>query len=73
MIGWTRCVWSEIHQETGAGVYPNVAGFAEENSKLTELAYRSNHDQMVTLKRRYDLTNLFRTSTSSRSGSAGQS
>ncbi|HEX5163955.1 MAG TPA: FAD-binding oxidoreductase [Thermomicrobiales bacterium] len=61
MIGWTRRVWSEIQQETGAGVYLNFAGFAEENSKLAELAYRSNHDRLVALKRAYDPTNLFRT------------
>jgi FAD/FMN-containing dehydrogenase len=61
MIGWTRRVWSEIQQETGAGVYLNFAGFAEENSKLAELAYRSNHDRLVALKRTYDPTNLFRT------------
>jgi FAD/FMN-containing dehydrogenase len=61
MIGWTRRVWSKIQQETGAGVYLNFAGFAEENSKLAELAYRSNYDRLVALKRRYDPTNLFRT------------
>ncbi len=61
MIGWTRRVWSEIQEETGAGVYLNFAGFAEENNKLAELAYRLNHDRLVEVKRTYDPTNLFRT------------
>jgi hypothetical protein len=61
LIGWTRRVWSEIQEATGAGVYLNFAGFAEENSKLAELAYRSNHDRLVALKRKFDPTNLFRT------------
>jgi len=61
MIAWTLHVWSEIQQETGTGIYLNFAGLGEDNGKLAQLAYRSNHDRLVQVKRKYDPTNLFRT------------
>jgi hypothetical protein len=61
MVGWTRRVWSELQEATGAGIYLNFAGLGEENARLAELAYRSNHERLVALKRQYDPTNLFRT------------
>jgi FAD/FMN-containing dehydrogenase len=61
MVAWTRSVWNELQEATGAGIYLNFAGFGEENSTLAQLAYRSNHERLVALKRQYDPTNLFRT------------
>ncbi|MEX1157709.1 MAG: BBE domain-containing protein, partial [Thermomicrobiales bacterium] len=60
MIAWTRRVWSELQQETGAGVYLNFAGLGEDSATLSKLAYRANHDRLVEVKRAYDPNNLFR-------------
>jgi FAD/FMN-containing dehydrogenase len=59
-IGWTRAVWSQLHELTGGGVYLNFAGMGEENDELARSGHGQNYQRLREVKRRYDPTNLFR-------------
>ena len=57
-VTWTREFWAELEPFATAGVYVNhIAGDEPERVRA---AYGPNYDKLVSLKNKYDPTNLFR-------------
>ncbi|TME12536.1 MAG: FAD-binding oxidoreductase [Chloroflexi bacterium] len=56
-IGWTRACWKALEPFTSSGVYINFLG--NEGEGRVRAAYGGNYERLVTLKNRYDPTNLF--------------
>lgn len=57
-VRWTRAFWSEIEPYATGGVYVNHIA-ADEPGRV-HAAFGSNYDRLLTVKNRYDPTNLFR-------------
>jgi FAD/FMN-containing dehydrogenase len=62
-IAWTRSSWAELERESGGGIYLNFSGFGEEGEALPRAVHSANYPRLVEIKRRYDPTNLFRSTT----------
>jgi FAD binding domain/Berberine and berberine like len=56
-IVWTRACWKALEPFTSSGVYVNFLG--NEGEGQVRAAYGVNYERLVTLKNRYDPTNLF--------------
>jgi len=59
-IAWTRRFCADMEPYTTGKLYVNMPGFGEEEARFTPAAYGANHQRLVTLKNKYDATNLFR-------------
>jgi FAD/FMN-containing dehydrogenase len=61
-IRWTRSFWNEMRTETGeaGAAYLNFLGEGEDSTSLMRASYGDNFDRLVTIKKQYDSTNLFR-------------
>ena len=58
-ISWTRELWDAMKPFSPGGVYSNNLGDDEPEGRV-RAAYGSNYDRLVTMKNKYDPTNLFR-------------
>jgi FAD/FMN-containing dehydrogenase len=59
-IAWVRECVSDMRSFSGGGAYLNFPGFYEEGDQLIREAFGENYERLVTLKNKYDPTNLFR-------------
>jgi FAD/FMN-containing dehydrogenase len=57
-ISWTKEFWKAMRPFSRGGVYVNNLGDEEPEERI-RAAYGNNHDRLVSLKRKYDPTNLF--------------
>ncbi len=57
-ISWTRELYDAVNPFTRYGVYVNYLGV--EGEERVKEAYGANYDRLITLKNKYDPTNLFR-------------
>jgi FAD/FMN-containing dehydrogenase len=57
-IAWTRECWDAMRPFMAAGAYVNY--LEDEADPYDRAAYGANYDRLVTLKNKYDPTNLFR-------------
>jgi FAD/FMN-containing dehydrogenase len=57
-IEWARGIWKEIEPFT-KGVYVNLLG-TDDGATRVRAAYGRNYDRLVSIKRKYDPTNLFK-------------
>jgi len=55
---WTRACWNALERYATSGVYVNFLG--QEGEGRVRAAYGANYERLVTLKNRYDPTNVFR-------------
>jgi len=56
-MAWARRYWATLEPFT-KGFYPNEV--ADETADVIDANYRENHQRLVTIKNKYDPTNLFR-------------
>ncbi len=60
-VKWTRDLWNTLVPYATGGVYVNSVGReAEDGADMVRSAYGANYQRLVTLKNKYDPTNLFR-------------
>ena len=59
-IAWTREAWTEMNRFSSGGGYLNMTCYNEDGEALVQSTYKSNYDQLRTIKKKYDPTNLFR-------------
>ncbi len=57
-INWVQAFWKDIEPLTSGGVYVNFMSAGEDDR--IKVAYGKNYDRLVSLKNKYDPTNLFR-------------
>ncbi|HLQ06315.1 MAG TPA: FAD-binding oxidoreductase [Nitrososphaerales archaeon] len=57
-INWVRAFWDDIEPFTSGGVYVNFMSAGEDDR--VKVAYGGNYDRLVSVKNRYDPTNLFK-------------
>ncbi len=57
-ISWVRAFWKDIEPLMSGGVYVNFMSAGEDDR--IKVAYGKNYDRLVSVKNRYDPTNLFR-------------
>jgi FAD/FMN-containing dehydrogenase len=57
-IRWTRACWSALQPHLVEGSYSNYV--SDDGGAVERAAYGPNYDRLVTLKNKYDPTNLFR-------------
>jgi hypothetical protein len=57
-VEWGRRVWRRVEAFT-EGFYVNIAN-TEDGARRVRETYGENYDRLVSLKRKYDPTNLFR-------------
>ena len=57
-VAWVRDYWSALHPHSSGGGYVNF--LMEEGEDRVRATYGGNYDRLVSLKRKYDPTNLFR-------------
>ncbi len=57
-IRWTRACWSALQPYLVEGSYSNYV--SDDGGAVERAAYGPNYDRLVTLKNKYDPTNLFR-------------
>jgi FAD/FMN-containing dehydrogenase len=60
VVTYARSLLEDIKPISGGGLYVNFAGLGEEGNDLVRSAYGENYDRLVSLKNKYDPTNLFR-------------
>jgi len=58
IISWTREYWDAVHPHSGGGAYVNF--MMDEGQERVKATYRDNYERLVTVKNKYDPTNLFR-------------
>jgi len=58
IITWAREFWDALHPYSAGGAYVNF--MMEEGSDRIRATYRDNYERLVTVKNRYDPTNLLR-------------
>ncbi|HEU4758842.1 MAG TPA: FAD-binding oxidoreductase [Dehalococcoidia bacterium] len=54
---WVRDYWSALHPYSSGGAYVNF--MMDEGEDRIMASYRDNYDRLVTVKKKYDPTNLF--------------
>lgn len=59
VISYARTYLKELLPYSGGGLYVNFAGLGEEGNDLVRSAYGTNYERLVTLKNKFDPTNLF--------------
>jgi len=59
-IAWARTANDSMSRFSGAGIYLNFPGFADEQEDKARTAYGANYDRLARIKGQYDPTNLFR-------------
>jgi len=59
-VARVREVFADMRSFSGGGVYLNFPGFLEDGERLLHEGYGKNHERLVEVKTKYDLTNLFR-------------
>jgi FAD/FMN-containing dehydrogenase len=59
-IAWVREFWSAMRPYSNGGVYLNFPGFGEGDRELWRASHGANYERLMTVKERYDPTNLFR-------------
>jgi FAD/FMN-containing dehydrogenase len=57
-VAWVRDYWSALHPYSAGGAYVNF--LMDEGDDRIKATYRDNYDRLVSVKRRYDPDNLFR-------------
>jgi FAD/FMN-containing dehydrogenase len=57
IISWAREYWEALHPFSAGGAYVNF--MMEEGEDRVKATYHDNYDRLVTIKNRYDPTNLF--------------
>jgi FAD/FMN-containing dehydrogenase len=60
VLAYSRDYLAEMDPYSPGGLYINFAGLGEEGEDLVKDAYGDNYKRLVTLKNKYDPTNLFR-------------
>ena len=55
---WAQDYWRELHDSSAGGGYVNMM-MEDEGPDRVRSAYRGNYDRLVSVKQRYDPTNLF--------------
>lgn len=58
ITNWARNYWQDLHPHGAGGAYVNF--MMEEGEDRVKATYGSNYDRLVTIKAKYDPTNLFR-------------
>jgi len=58
-VGWTRNLFASVQHHVPRAVYVNMLD-RDEGEQRVQDAYGANYERLVSLKRRYDPTNLFR-------------
>jgi FAD/FMN-containing dehydrogenase len=58
MIAWAREYWQALHPHSAGGAYLNM--IMDEGQDQVKASYRDNYSRLVTIKNKYDPTNLFR-------------
>jgi FAD/FMN-containing dehydrogenase len=58
IIAWAREYWDALHPFSAGGAYVNF--MMEEGEDRVKATYRENYGRLVTIKNKYDPTNLFR-------------
>jgi FAD/FMN-containing dehydrogenase len=59
-VAWVREFVADMERFSDGSRYLNFAGFQEEGETMMRSGFGQNYDRLVSLKRRYDPTNLFR-------------
>ncbi len=59
-IAWTRGCVEDMQRFSSGGQYLNFPGFLEGGDNTLKATFGANYERLVTLKNRYDPTNLFR-------------
>ena len=57
IISWAREYWEALHPFSAGGAYVNF--MMEESEDRVKATYRENYERLVTIKNKYDPTNLF--------------
>jgi FAD/FMN-containing dehydrogenase len=57
IISWAREYWEALHPFSAGGAYVNF--MMEESEDRVKAPYRENYERLVTIKNKYDPTNLF--------------
>jgi FAD binding domain/Berberine and berberine like len=58
IISWAKEYWEALHPFSAGGAYVNF--MMEESEDRVKATYRENYERLVTIKNKYDPTNLFR-------------
>jgi FAD/FMN-containing dehydrogenase len=58
IIAWARDYWDALHPHSAGGAYINF--IMDEGEDRVKASYRENYDRLVSIKNKYDPTNLFR-------------
>ncbi len=58
IIAWAKEYWDALHPYSAGGAYVNF--MMEEGDDRIKASYRHNYERLVTIKNKYDPTNLFR-------------
>jgi hypothetical protein len=58
IISWAKGYWEALHPFSAGGAYMNF--MMEEGEDRVKASYRDNYERLVTIKNKYDPTNLFR-------------
>lgn len=54
---WAQAYWSALHPHSAGGAYVNM--IMDEGQETVKAAYRDNYERLVTVKNKYDPSNLF--------------
>jgi FAD/FMN-containing dehydrogenase len=60
VIAWSRKAVDSMKVYSSGGSYVNFSGFGEEGEQQVRATYGANYERLVTLKNKYDPTNVFR-------------
>ncbi len=55
---WTKQYWEDLHPYSAGGAYVNF--MMDEGEERVKATYGKNYERLVTIKRKYDPTNLFK-------------
>jgi FAD/FMN-containing dehydrogenase len=68
-VAWVRAAWDRLAPHSTGGVYLNYLGREERDADaLIKAAFGPNYDRLVSIKTKYDPTNLFRLNQNIRPG-----
>jgi FAD/FMN-containing dehydrogenase len=57
IMAWAQAYWSALHPYSAGGSYVNM--IMDEGQDTVKASYRDNHERLVSIKNKYDPTNLF--------------